>query len=265
MKRASLMSSVLSIMVLCVYATFDLAAEEPYIVPWAKIEIDGKPDADLEGKTVKFDISLICIAGSIQDPAYYAYLCYDAENIYFACKVTDDSVNCPDDVTRDFKDSDYMRFYICVGEDFKDRQTLNGTTDWAIIFAPQNPDGEWKPMVRECPYNGPGQGALEDDDITPNRASGPVEEGWYVEAAIPFSLFEITHEDLAGKTFGVYFIGGDTDESGVRGGEVRLPADGAGSYWESPAFWQKAQLGVFAVELTGKKTTKWGSIKHKTD
>jgi hypothetical protein len=259
------MLSVLSVMALYFYATSASAAEEPYIVPWANIAIDGKPDADLEDKTVKFHLSLVCIAGSIKEPDYYAYLCYDFENIYFACRVADDSVNCPDDVTRDFKDSDYMRFYICVGEDFKERQTLNGKTDWAIIFAPQNPDGDWKPVVRECPYNGPGHGALEDDDLVPDRASGPVEEGWYVEAAIPLSLLEITREELADRTFGVYFIGGDTDKSGVRSGEVRLPADGAGNYWESPAFWQNAQLGVFAVEPAGKRTTTWGSIKHKAD
>jgi hypothetical protein len=262
MRKVSLLLFALSIMALCVRITSVLAAEEPYIIPAANITIDGKPDADLEDKTAKFDMSLICIAGSITEPAYYAYLCYDAENIYFACQAEDDSVNCPDDVTRDFKDSDYVRFYICVGEDFKGRQALNGKTDWAIVFAPQNPDEEWKPMVRECPYNGPGHGLIEGDDITPNRASGPVEEGWYVEAAIPFSLFGITRDDLEGRTFGVYFIGGDTDGSGVRSGEVRMPAVGAGDYWESPDFWQPAQLGVFAVEPAGKKTTTWGNIKR---
>lgn len=250
-------------MVLYAYITPTFAGEKPYIIPWRKIKIDGKPDTDLEKKTTEFDISLICIQGSIKKPAYYAYLSYDAKNIYFACKAKDDVVNCPDDVTRDLKDSDYVRFYICVGEDFKGRQALNGKTDWAIIFAPKNPDGDWKPMVRECPYNGPGHGGIEGDDITSDRASGPVEDGWYVEAAIPFSLFEITHDDLEGKTFGVYFIAGDTDKSGVRTGEIRLPAVGAGNYWNSPDFWQEAQLGVFAVFPVGKGTTTWGNIKKQ--
>jgi len=80
MRKTSLLLSVLSIMALCVCITSVLAAEEPYIIPSANIAIDGKPDADLEGKTAKFDMSLICIAGSITEPAYYAYLCYDAGN-----------------------------------------------------------------------------------------------------------------------------------------------------------------------------------------
>jgi len=264
MKRMILLLSVFYA-VLNVYVIVAFAAEETYIVPWGKLTIDGKPDAGLDENTVKFHLSLICIAGSIVDPEYYTYLCYDAKNIYFACKVKDDFVSCKDDATRDFKDSDYVRFYICVGEDFKGRQALDGKNDWAIVFAPQDTDGNWKPMVRECPYNGPGHGALEGDDITPDRASGSVGDGWYVEAAIPFSLFGITRSDLSGKTFGVYFIAGDTDQSGVRTGEVRLPADAAGSYWESPDFWQKAQLGVFAVASVGKKTTTWGDIKRTMD
>jgi hypothetical protein len=261
MKRIFLLLSIFSIMFLYTHITPAFSGEKPYIIPWGKIKIDGKPDADLEKNTTKFDISLICIQGSIKDPAYYTYLCYDSKNIYFACNAKDDFINCPDDVTRDFKDSDYVRFYICLGEDFKGRQALNGKTDWAIIFAPKNPDGDWKPMVRECPYNGPGHGAIEGDDITKDRASGPFDEGWYVEAAIPFSLFEITYNDLEGKTFGVYFIAGDTDKSGVRTGEVRLPADGAGSYWESPDFFKEAQLGTFAVFLADKLATTWASIK----
>ena len=189
-----------------------------YIIPWGKLNIDGKPDENINDRAVKFDLSLIAIGGTIKDDYISTYLAYDEENFYFACRAKDNSVACKDEVSRDFKDSDYIRFYIDV------------KGDWALIFTPQNTKGKWTPMVKECPYNGPGHGAIQGDDVTPKRASGAIDGGWYVEAAIPFSLFERDLKKLEKTTMGIYFIGGDTDKGGVRTGEVRLPADGAGNY-----------------------------------
>ena len=232
-----------------------------HTIPWGKLNIDGKPDDNIDDRAAKFDLSLICIGGTIKDDYFSTYLAYDENNFYFACRAKDNSVSCKDEVSRDFKDSDYIRFYIDVKGDFKDRTTLNGKGDWALIFTPQITKGKWKPMVKECPYNGPGHGGIQGDDVTPKRASGAIDGGWYVEAAIPFSLFERDLKKLEKATMGVYFIGGDTDKGGVRTGEVRLPADGAGNYWNSPAYWQPAKLGPFSVTPLEKEAIFWGEIK----
>ena len=258
--RSSLSLMFVTIVALCISMSSQALGVDPHVILSEQLTIDGEPDADLEGKTTIFELTTGRIGGGIGP--YTAYLCYDADNIYFAFLAEDDVISCQDDATRDFMDSDYIRFYICVDEDFRDRQTMNGDTDWAIIFTPQNPDEEWVPMVRECPYNGPGHGAIEGDDITSKRASGPTEDGWYVEAAIPFSLFEITYDELSKLTFGVYFIAGDTDKSGVRTGEMSLEGPGAGNYWESPGFFQESVLGeIMAVDGTGKLGSTWGWIK----
>jgi hypothetical protein len=67
---------------------------------------------------------------------------------------------------------------------------------------------------------------------------------------------------LSKKTFGVYFIAGDTDKSGTRTGEMSVPGPGIGNYWESPDFWQESKLGEFiAVDSMGKISATWGWIK----
>ena len=76
------------------------------------------------------------------------------------------------------------------------------------------------------------------------------------------ALFEKKLKDLEQANLGVYFIGGDTDKGGVRSGEVRVPADGAGGYWESPSYWQPAKLGPFSVDPVDKIATIWGEIKQ---
>ena len=247
----------ISILILATYPVFAVT----HTIPWGKLNIDGKPDNNIDDKAAKFDLSLVCIAGTIKDSDFSTYLSYDEKNFYFACQAKDNSVSCKDEASRDFKDSDYIRFYIDVKGDFKDRTTLNGKGDWALIFTPQNTKGKWKPMVKECPYNGPGHGGISGDEVTPKRASGAITGGWYIEARIPFSLFERDLKKLEKTTMGIYFIGGDTDKGGVRTGEVRLPADGAGNYWNSPAYWQPAKLGPFSVTAAEKAAIFWGEIK----
>ena len=140
---------------------------------------------------------------------------------------------------------------------------MSSKNDWALIFTPQDTKGNWKPMVKECPYNGPGHGAISGDDVTTKRASGSLNDGWYLEAAIPFSLFGVNHVELSKRTFGIYLVAGDTDKSGTRTGEVTLPGDGAGNYWNSPDFWQESRLGKFmSVEKSGKLSITWGLIKQ---
>lgn len=262
MKRFLLSSTLILMLCASVLMSGLCFGAEPHEILSEKMVIDGEPDDNLEQKATAFEITLNRIGGGIGP--YTAYLCYDAENIYFACNATDDEVSCLDEATEDFMDSDYIRFYICVDDDFKGRQALNGKSDWAIIFAPQDTEGNWIPMVKECPYNGPGHGVPTGDDITPNRASSAGEDGWFVEAAIPFSLFETTYEELSELTFGVYFIAGDTDKSGARTGEMSMDGAGQGNYWNSPDFWQESILGeFFAVDNLGKMSATWAWIKAK--
>ena len=232
------------------------------IIPYGKMTIDGKLDVGLEAKAAKFDLSLVCIAGTIKDDYFSTYLSYDQDYLYFACTAKDNDVSCKDVVSRDLKDSDYIRFYINVEGDYKKRQQLDGKGDWAFIFTPQNSKGKWLPMLKECGYNGPGHGDLDGDKVTKKRKSGPINGGWYVEAAIPFDLFEKKLKDLEKANLGVYFIGGDTDKGGVRSGEVRVPAEGAGGYWQSPSYWQPAELGPFSVTFEDKLATLWSNIKR---
>ena len=69
-------------------------------------------------------------------------------------------------------------------------------------------------------------------------------------------------KDLEKANLGVCFIGGDTDKGGVRSRGVRVPADSAGRYWESPSYWQPAKLGPFAVNPADKIAAIWGEIKQ---
>ncbi len=262
MKSLFLYRVFISTVCLCVLIAGSSFGAEPHEVLSAQMVIDGKPDANLEQKATAFELTQGRIGGGIGP--YTTYLCYDAENIYFACAAKDDVVSCKDEATPDFMDSDYIRFYICVDDDFKGRQTLNGTTDWAIIFTPQDIKDNWMPMVKEDAYNGPGHGAMRNDDITSQRASSATDDGWFVEAAIPFSLFEVTHDELSKLTFGVYFIAGDTDADGARSGEMSLTGPGAGNYWQSPDYWQESVLGEFvAVDRAGKISATWGEIKAR--
>ena len=251
----------LAVFVICTVTTF-FADAAPTIIPYGKMTIDGKPEADLAAKAARFDLSLVCIAGTIKDDYFSTYMSYDEDYFYFSCTAKDNNISCKDAVSRDFKDSDYIRFYINVEGDYKKRQQLDGKGDWAFIFTPQNSKGKWEPMVKECKYNGPGHGDLEGDEVTNKRKSGPIDGGWYVETAIPLALFEKKLKDLEQANLGVYFIGGDTDKGGVRSGEVRVPADGAGGYWESPSYWQPAKLGPFSVDPVDKIATIWGEIKQ---
>jgi len=262
MKDSLMHSLAISVACLCILISGSSFVAAQHIIPSGQLIIDGKPDGDLEGKTLPFEVSQGRIGGGIGP--YVVYLCYDAENIYVACNAVDDSVSCKDGATEDFMDSDYLRFYICVDDDFKGRTALNGTTDWAIIFTPTDTDDNWVPMVKECPYNGPGHGVIEGDDVTANRASGPVADGWYLEAAVPFSLLETTMDELSKITFGVYFITGDTDAGGTRTGEMSLGGvAGGGNYWNSPDYWQESKLGAYnlAVDTADKTATMWGQIK----
>jgi len=250
-----------TIMVIFTVITFVVSAA-PTTIPYGKMTIDGKLEADLDAKAARFDLSLVCIAGTIKDDYFSTYLSYDQDYFYFACTAKDNNISCKDAVSRDFKDSDYIRFYINVEGDYKKRQQMDGKGDWAFIFTPQNSKGKWEPMLKECGYNGPGHGDLDGDKVTKKRKSGPIDGGWYVEAAIPLALFEKKLKDLENANLGVYFIGGDTDKGGARSGEVRVPADGAGGYWQSPSYWQPAKLGPFAVNPKSKLTTVWGEIRR---
>ena len=101
---------------LCLFFSFSFFAQELEI-PYGKIQIDGKVDEDLDKIMQSFDLTLERIGGDIGP--YTTYLSYDEENFYFACKAMDDLVACWDEEGADFKDSDYIRFYVTFDPDFK--------------------------------------------------------------------------------------------------------------------------------------------------
>ena len=68
----------------------------------AQLKIDGEPDFDLESKATAFDLSMA--RGGAGLGPYNVYLCYDADNIYFACDAKDDFVSCEDAGSADFKE-----------------------------------------------------------------------------------------------------------------------------------------------------------------
>ena len=69
-----------------------------HTIPWGKLNIDGKPDDNIDDRAAKFDLSLVCIAGTIKDDYFSTYLAYDENNFYFACRAKDNSVSCKDEV-----------------------------------------------------------------------------------------------------------------------------------------------------------------------
>jgi hypothetical protein len=241
-----------------------------FVIKRAAIVLDGVKDADIESKTTVFPLT----EGGVPDGgAYVAYVSYDSGNIYFACDAEDDVIITSDTAEADFRDSDYIRFYIGTQEDFEGVTTM-GVNHYAFVWTP-------KPQVREVSmtsYGGIGHAELDGDlaDEFVSSASGATATGWYVEAAIPWTVIGLpAGTDLTNKVIGIMIISGDTDEDNSpnsvvqeREGEARLASDatGAGGYWSSPDHFRTATFAmadvVTAVSPDAKLTTTWGGLKE---
>jgi hypothetical protein len=241
-----------------------------FVIKRAAIVIDGVKDADIESKTTVFPLT----EGGVPDGgAYVAYVSYDSGNIYFACDAEDDVIITSDIAEADFRDSDYIRFYIGTQEDFEGVTTM-GVNHYAFVWTP-------KPQVREVSmtsYGGVGHAELDGDlaDEFVSSASGVTATGWYVEAAIPWIVIGLpAGTDLTNKVIGIMIISGDTDADNSpnsvvqeREGEARLASDatGSGGYWSSPDHFRTATFAmaevVTAVSPDAKLTTTWGGLKE---
>ncbi len=240
-----------------------------FVIKRAAIVLDGVKDADIESKTTVFPLA----TGGVPDGgAYIAYVSYDSGNIYFACDAEDDVIITSDTAEADFRDSDYIRFYISTQEDFEGVTTM-GVNHYAFVWTP-------KPQVREASmtsYGGAGHAELDGDlaDEFVSSASGVTTTGWYLEAAIPWTVIGLpAGTDLANKVIGIMIISGDTDvddagpEVNEREGEARLASDttAAGGYWSSPDHFRTATFAmaevVTAVSPDAKLTTTWGGLKE---
>jgi len=241
-----------------------------FVIEYGAIVIDGVKDADIEAKTTVFPLT----EGGVPDGgAYVAYVSYDSANIYFACDAEDDVIITSDTVQADFRDSDYIRFYIGTQEDFEGAETM-GINHYAFVWTP-------KPQVREASktsYGGVGHAELDGDlaEAFVLSASGATAEGWYLEAAIPWTVIGLPiGANLADKVIGIMIISGDTDidddptgATNEREGEARLASDAtaAGGYWSSPDHFRTATFSmaglVSAVFPDAKLTTTWGRLKE---
>lgn len=249
-----------------------------FVIEHGSIILDGKKDADIE---VKATVIPLADLGVPDGGAYVTYVCYDSSNIYFACDAEDDVVISSDGAQADFRDSDYIRFYIGTQEDFEG-VTKMGDNHYAFVWTPKSQADTWVPQVREVSktsYGGVGHETLNGDLAADFvfSASGETSAGWYLEAAIPWSTINVAEgTDLTNKVIGILMISGDTDEdndatgaTNEREGEAKLASDGTaqGGYWNSPDHFRTATFAVgvtvAAVFPAAKLATTWGSMKQQ--
>jgi len=270
---------VIAFFSICVSNVF--AASKPeFTIQIGTLKIDGVKDANIEDKCTAFELTerIDQVGGGLDaDSNYIAYVCYDIDNIYFACDVVDDVVISSDVAEADYRDSDYIRFYLATDDDFEGVIKLT-KTQYAFVWTPQDKDGNWNPQMREASlaaYGGAGHPKLNGDEAADfvNSKSGPTDDGWYIEAAIGWDILDVKNDEknLLGRIVGIMFISGDTDQDNEgpavqeREGEARLPSDktAAGGYWDSPDHFRVSELenGKLAVEPTDKLMALWGALK----
>lgn len=249
-----------------------------FVIKRGALVLDGIKDADIEAKTTVFPLT----TGGVPDGgAYVTYVSYDSGNIYFACDAEDDAVISSDTAEADYRDSDYIRFYIGTQEDFEGVETM-AENHYAFVWTPKSEADTWEPQVREVSmtsYGGVGHAELDGDLAAAfvSSASGPTTRGWYLEAAIPWTTVRLpVGTDLTGRIMGILMISGDTDEDNSpnsvvqeREGEARLASDAtaAGGYWSSPDHFRTATFEagfvVAAVSPAAKLTATWGDLKKQ--
>lgn len=249
-----------------------------FVIKQGALVLDGIKDADIEAKTTVFPLT---DRGVPDGGAYVTYVSYDSGNIYFACDAEDDVVISSDTAQADFRDSDYIRFYIGTQEDFEGVQTM-GENHYAFVWIPKSKADTWEPQVREVSktsYGGVGHAELDGDLAAAfvRSASGPTAKGWYLEAAIPWTTVRLSAgTDLTGKVIGILMISGDTDvdndptgATNEREGEAKLASDAtaAGGYWKSPDHFRTATFEagfvVTAVSPAAKLAATWGGLKKR--
>jgi len=252
-----------------------------FVIEHGTIIIDGVKDDNIANICTAFELTerINAAAALDNDSSYVVYVCYDQNNIYFACEAVDDVVVSSDVAEADYRDSDYIRFYLATEDDFEGVTVLT-KTQYAFVWTPQDLDGKWNPQLREVSntsYGGAGHPKLDGDAAADfiNSKSGTTDDGWYVEAAIGWDVLGVgnSEKELLGRIMGILFISGDTDQDNAgpdvqeREGEARLSSNktAGGNYWSSPDHFRVAELekGKFAIEPVDKLAATWGEAKKK--
>jgi len=215
---------VIAFLSICVSNAF--AASKPeFTIKIGTPNIDGVKDADIENKCTVFELTerIDAVGPLDKDSNYIVYVCYDKNNIYFACDADDDVVISSDIAEADYRDSDYIRFYIATEEDFEGI-TVFTKNHYAFVWTPQDKDAKWNLQVREASktsYGGIGHAKLDGDAVAEfiNSKSGPTDNGWYIEASIGWDVLGIKKDEkeLLGRIVGIMFISGDTDKDNEGG------------------------------------------------
>lgn len=155
------------------------------------------------------------------------YVGWEGRSILLAALVFDDKVSCEDATSRDFKDSDYVRFYFDLGGDGARRGGMLRDDDICVVLTPTGPQG--RPMVKFPRYGGePFRMALSPSLVA--VASRVFEGGYTLEARLPASALDVAPRE--GLSMGFQFVVGDTDE-GER--EAEMAWSLRGNYWFDPS------------------------------
>ena len=163
------------------------------------------------------------------------YVGWDERSIFVAALVLDDKVSCRDATSRDFKDSDYVRFYFDLDRDAARRGGTLREDDICVVLTPTGPRG--RPMVKFPRYGGePFRGPVGPGSLA--VASRIFDGGYVVEARLPAEPLGVAPRE--GLRCGFQFIAGDTDDSER---EAEMAWSLRGNYWFDPRFFGEVEFG----------------------
>ncbi len=170
------------------------------------------------------------------DLAAFAYFAWDDTNLYAAFRIIDDKVvrfAAPGSSWQ----SDGVELFLGLDPDAPRHQSAEtsrmGDTDFQIFLAPGTPDGKYHSATA----------AIAGRNGTPNItiASSLTDDGYLLEAAIPWRELKADFKPVAGKKIMMGFQCTDTDEPGVSTSK-KTYWTGDESNYNSPLNWGKLEL-----------------------
>ncbi len=209
-----------------------VAKQETFAVKLTNVKVDGdlsdwrgaapvvlKSASDLSLPQNKWD--------GPQDLSAAGFVGWDERNLFVAAFVVDEKISCHDVASRDFKDSDYVRFYFDLDHDANKRKGRLFPDDLCLALTPTGPSG--KPMAKLPRYNGePFRSEVLSKLVVSSRL---FEGGYVIEARLPLPALEVAPHE--GMRMGFQFIVGDTDD-GEREAEMAWSKP-SNDYWYNPS------------------------------